>query len=209
MIKVKICGITNLEDAQLISCSGGDALGFIFSKKSPRCISEQIAKKIVTQLDPYVTKVGVFLNQDKDKVFKLATSLGLDVLQFHGSEKPEYCKFFKSNFKVIKVFFPQDRPFSKKISRYNVDGYMFDIKYDEKSQGNKTLSLDILKEISTLIKKEKRIIISGGLTFKNLTRVKKINPYAIDVASGVERMVGKKDKGLVEKFIKKVKYETS
>ncbi len=209
MIKVKICGVTNFEDAQMASFYGADAIGFIFSKKSPRCISEPAAKKIIKGLDPYLTKVGVFLDQDKDKVKKIATNLNLDVLQFHGSEKPDYCKFFQSEFKIVKVFFPQDRPLDKKIARYNIDAYMFDVRYEQKTKGQNKLSKDMLKEISSLIKKGKRVIISGGLTPKNLTSIKKINPYAIDVASGVEKMVGKKDKDLVREFIKKAKHESS
>ena len=103
MIKVKICGITNLEDALLASSCGTDALGFIFSKKSPRCIKRKEAKRIICQLDPFVVKVGVFLNHQRKEVLDIASYLGLDALQFHGQESPSYCHFFRPKFKVIKA----------------------------------------------------------------------------------------------------------
>lgn len=106
MVKVKICGITNLEDALFASFAGADAIGFIFSKKSPRYISEKRAGEIIQQLDPFLIKVGVFLDQEKQEVLDLASFLNLDVLQFHGKENPGYCHYFKPRFKVIKVFFP-------------------------------------------------------------------------------------------------------
>ncbi len=118
MTKVKICGITNLEDARFASMMGADAVGFIFTKKSSRCITEKKAKKIIENLDPYVVRVGVFLNQPKQEVLKIADLLGLDALQFHGKEPPEYCKYFKPNYRVIKVLFPSDSPYNTKVSRY-------------------------------------------------------------------------------------------
>jgi phosphoribosylanthranilate isomerase len=205
MIKIKICGITNLEDAQICAVSGADALGFIFSKISPRCIKEKEAKKIITELEPFITKVGVFVDEAREKVFNLASNLGLDVLQFHGKETPSYCNFFRKKFKVIKVLFPDKEPFDKKMKRYSVDAFMIDIKYEDKVKGVKQLSRESLSEISRLIKKGNRIIISGGLNLGNISEVKKLRPYALDVASGVEACVGKKDKNLVRAFVKKIK----
>ena len=208
MIKVKICGITNLEDALFSSETGADALGFIFSKKSPRFINPKDAKKIISSLDPYIVKVGVFLNQLKEEVLEIANFLSLDVLQFHGDETQEYCNFFRKKFKVIKVFFPDDRPFKDRISKYKVDAYMFDIRYEDKTN-IKTLPKDALKEISDLIKEGYRVILSGGINLKNVSSFCKLRPYALDVASGVEKFVGKKDKELVSLFIKSVKNEGS
>jgi phosphoribosylanthranilate isomerase len=210
MIKIKICGITSLEDAYLCSSEGADALGFIFSQKSPRYIKKDRAKKIIDNLDPFIVKVGVFVDEDKDKVFDLASYLNLDVLQFHGKESPVYCKYFRPKFKVIKTLFPQDRPFEKKIFQYKkVDAFLFDIKYEEKLRGKKSLSKEILREISCLVKKGIKVIISGGLTVDNILNIKKISPYAVDVCSGVEEFVGKKSEELVHKFIQKIKNEIS
>lgn len=209
MIKVKICGITNLEDALQVSSAGADALGFIFSKKSPRYINKRKAQEIIQHLDPFLAKVGIFLDQGKQEVLDISSSLHLDILQFHGREAPEYCHFFKPMFKVVKVFFPKDSPYEEKISRYKIDAFMFDIKYEEKTKGRKVLSAKVLRKISGLIKKGKRVIISGGLNIKNVGNVKKLKPYALDVASGVESSVGKKDSQLIKAFIKKVKYEVA
>lgn len=209
MIKVKICGITNLEDALQVSSAGADALGFIFSKKSPRYINKRKAQEIIQHLDPFLAKVGIFLDQGKQEVLDISSSLHLDILQFHGREAPEYCHFFKPMFKVVKVFFPKDSPYEEKISRYKIDAFMFDIKYEEKTKGRKVLSAKVLRKISGLIKKGKRVIISGGLNIENVGNVKKLKPYALDVASGVESRVGEKDSQLVKAFIKKVKYEVA
>lgn len=209
MIKVKICGITNLKDALQVSSAGVDALGFIFSKKSPRYINKRKAQEIIQHLDPFLAKVGVFLDQEKQEVLDISSSLHLDILQFHGREAPAYCHFFKPRFKVVKVFFPEDSPYEEKISRYNIDAFMFDMKYEDKTKGKKVLSAKALGEVAGLIKKGKRVIISGGLNIKNINNVKKLKPYALDVASGVESMVGKKDSQLIKTFIKKVKYEAA
>ena len=205
MIKVKICGITNLEDALLASKLGADSLGFIFAKKSPRCLSQESAKKIIQQLDPFLIKVGVFLDQAKEEVLNIATNINLDVLQFHGSESPAYCRSFKPKFRIIKVFFPEDQPYSLAVSRYNCDAYMFDIKYDRKIKGSKLLSRECLKEISEIIKSGRRVILSGGLDAENVDRVKVYAPYALDAASGIEKLVGKKDEELLSLFIERVK----
>ena len=209
MIKVKICGITNLEDAYLASSAGADALGFIFSRKSPRYVSKRKAGEIIRCLDPFLAKAGVFLDQEKQEVLDIASSLHLDILQFHGKESPAYCHFFKPRFKIIKVFFPEDSPYEKKISGYKIDAFMFDIKHEQKSKGAKVLPAKAIKEVAGLIKKGRRVIISGGLNIKNIDNVKKLRPYALDVSSGVENMVGKKDSQLVKTFIKKVKYEAA
>jgi len=207
MIKVKICGITNLEDALLASSAGADALGFIFSKKSPRYINKRKAGEIIQRLGPFLAKAGVFLDQEKQEVLDIASSLHLDILQFHGKEAPAYCHFFKPRFKVIKVFFPEDSPYERKISRYNIDAFMFDMNYGKKTKGRKMLPAKALKEVAGLIKKGKRVVISGGLDIKNIGNVRKLKPYALDVASGVESMVGKKDEQLIKTFIKLVKNE--
>ncbi len=209
MTEVKVCGITNPEDAlHAVEC-GADALGFIFSKKSPRYISEKEAAKIISEIDPYITKVGVFLDEKKEKVLETANALSLNALQFHGKESPSYCASFMPKFKVVKVFFPEDSPFSEKIPRYKADAAMFDIKYEQKSAGKNILDKNMLKEVSKLIKTASRVIISGGLTVKNISQIVNLNPYAVDVSSGLEKFVGKKDIELVKEFIKKVKNVSS
>ena len=126
-------------------------------------------------------------------------------MQLHGRESVSYCRALVKKFKVIKVFFPQDRPFKGKVSRYPVDAVMFDVLFEDKKTKTKTLSPAALQEVKALIFRGKPVIISGGLKEDNLSRVKKLAPYAIDVASGVERSPGKKDKVKMKRFIKKAK----
>lgn len=205
MIKVKICGITNLEDALLCSEEGADALGFIFTKKSPRYIKDKSAKKIISQLDPFIIKVGVFLDEEKERVFETASYLNLDVLQFHGAESSSYCHFFPPKFAVVKAFFPQSQPVKQEPIHYKVDAFLFDIKYEQKLKKRSMLPRDILREIFSFSKEGNRVIISGGLNLKNISAIKKFNPYAVDVCSGVEKFIGRKDKELVHLFIERVK----
>lgn len=207
MVKVKICGITNTEDALLASLLGADALGFIFTKKSPRFIEVKEAKKIISKLDPLISRVGVFLDEKKQEVEKTAVSLGLDVLQFHGRETPSYCSFFRNRFRVIKTLFPQNQNIAKATRDYKVDAFLLDIKLENKSSGRKALDASMLKEAKKIIGGGINIIISAGLTPANLHKVKKIKPYALDVCSGIERMVGKKDKQLMKDFILGAKNE--
>jgi len=203
MPKVKICGITNIEDGIFCSHAGADALGFIFWRKTPRHISPRAAKNIIDNLDPFICKVGVFVNEDRKRVWDIASFLNLDVLQFHGKESPSYCNHFRSKFNVIKTFFP-GKGYLSSLSSYKVSAYLFDIKWKEKKKGEKTLAKKFLKEIKGI--KEKRIILSGGLNPSNVVYfIKRVKPYAVDVARGVEALPGKKDKELVKLFIKRAK----
>lgn len=202
MCKVKICGITNLEDALLCSQLGADALGFIFYHKSPRSIAVKKAKYIISNLDPFITKVGVFVDEEKSKVEAIAKTLNLDVLQFHGKESISYCNFFKKNYKVIKVFFPKNEV-DDNLFKYKTDAYLLDIALEEKEKV-KTLNKKVLLDIKKIT--DKKIILSGGLNPSNVKQaVKTARPYAVDVARSVEKIPGKKDKLLVKRFIREVK----
>ncbi|MCM8787730.1 MAG: phosphoribosylanthranilate isomerase [Candidatus Omnitrophica bacterium] len=207
MIKIKICGITNLEDAIFCSKAGVDALGFIFTKKSPRYISKINAKKIIDKIDPYIVRVGVFADQKKEEIIEIAKEVRLDALQFHGKESASYCNFFKKHFRIIKTIFVDEPNFYQKINRYNVDAYLFDIRLEEKTEGKNEIPKEILKQISLIIKSGKRIILAGGINPYNVDKFIKLNPYAIDVSSGVESFVGEKEPHLVELLIKKIKNE--
>ncbi len=203
MVKVKICGITNLEDALLAESLGADVLGFIFTKKSPRYIDPKKVKKIISSLGPFVFKAGVFMDQKKEEVKETASYLGLDLLQFHGKESFAYCSFFRKQFKVVKVFFPKDS--TKFILQYRkLDALMFDIPYAQKKE-NKILPEKSLKLIKGKIKNGQRVIVSGGINSINLKNIIKINPYGLDFCRGTEKLVGKKDKNLMEELIREVK----
>jgi len=195
----------NVEDALAAENLGADALGFIFTLKSPRYIKPAEAKKIIDKLGPFTAKCGVFMDQDRDEVLETASLLDLDVLQFHGEESAAYCKSFPVRFNIVKVLFPKDAPFANTISRCRADAYLFDIKQEEKRDAKKVLSSEVKKEIAALVKNNERVIISSGLTVENAADAVKLNPYAVDVASGIEQFIGKKDHAKMEQFIKIVK----
>ena len=206
MTKVKICGITNIEDA-LASCEyGADALGFIFYKKSPRFIEPERVKKIIRELPPFVTTVGVFVDDDADRISEIADAAKLDIIQLHGSEPPEFCNVFKR--KIIKAFKIQGQGARGKgqeneIRRYTVSAYLLDT-YKEGVEGGTGEIFDW--EIAKEAKRFGRIILAGGLTPQNVAEaVETVMPYGVDVSSGVEQKPGKKDLQKVKNFIERAK----
>ncbi|MBN2483578.1 MAG: phosphoribosylanthranilate isomerase [Candidatus Omnitrophica bacterium] len=210
MVKVKICGITNVEDALLASRYGADALGLIFSHKSPRSVTLTQAKKIIKEIDPFILTVGVFVNEVKETVHEIAGELRLGALQFHGEEPPAYCSEFRKSYRVIKTIFPHQEDFIGQCERYHVDAYLFDMSQEQKQQGCKKIPKDVLKKIEP-IGKDKKIIISGGLTADNVRLALTMkNIYAVDAASGIESVPAKKNEDLMRQFIYNVKtYEST
>lgn len=205
MLRVKICGITNAEDASLCCDCGADALGLIFYRKSSRSVSVSGAKKIVEAIGPFVATVGVFVDEKEEVVKEIASQLKLTALQFHGNESPRFCLSFRKEYRVIKTFFPHRQDIQAECRRYKVDAYLFDMTQEAKISGKKRIASDQLKKISR-IGQSIRVIISGGLTPGNVSSVLALNSlYGVDVASGTESVPGKKDPDLVKKFIQKVK----
>lgn len=195
MTRVKICGITNPEDALVAIQFGAHALGFVFAE-SPRRITPGEAKAIIAQIPPLVTTVGVFVDEAPEKVWEIALECRLNALQFHGFESPEYCREFDRT--VIKAFRVKDRSVEREMARFNVDGYLLD-----SWQGGGTgrgFDWDVIGVMKA------RIILAGGLTPENVSEaIQKIHPYAVDVSSGVERSPGKKDHQKMEAFIRHVR----
>lgn len=199
--KVKVCGITNLEDALLAVESGADAVGFIFYEKSPRYISLKAASRISKELPPFVTVVGVFVNESPDKVNTAIKEAGLDCVQFHGDETPEACE--AAGAKVIKAFRIKDRKDINAIRNYYVSAYLLDT-YKEGVPGGTGETFNW--EIASEAKKMGRIILSGGLNPDNIAdAVRQVEPYGVDVSSGVEIKPGKKDPEKVKRFIELAK----
>lgn len=210
-VKVKICGITNPEDA-LASCEyGADALGFIFWRKSPRFIETEKAKEIIEELPPFVTTVGVFVDEDADTINEIVKGVGLHAVQLHGNESPEFCGSIQSM--VIKTFRVKGaqvmgtgmrgQGVNKEMERYSVSAYLLDT-YREDVEGGTgaTFSWGIAKDAI----KAGKIILAGGLTPENVKQaIKIVMPYAVDVSSGVEEMPGKKDLKKVMDFIEAAK----
>ncbi len=196
MIKIKICGITNKEDALWAVNLKVDALGFIFAD-SPRRVSPEIVQAIIELLPPFISSVGVFVNEDREKVKEIAENCGLTTLQFHGQESSSYCKEFKQ--KVVKTFRVKDKSVLEKAVQYQdkVDGYLLDTYSPSKYGGTgKTFDWSIAKEIKEF---GLPTILSGGLNSENIKEaISEVEPYAVDVSSGVEERPGKKS---LEKLI--------
>ena len=202
MTKIKICGITNVEDATWAANLGADALGFVFYKDSPRCIREDTAKEIIRKLPPFVSSVGVFVNEKEDRVREISADCCLDILQFHGNESPDFCSHFDK--KVIKAFSINDRKYLEVIPSYQVSAVLLDTYYEEiYGGGGKAFNWELASESKRFAG---RVILAGGLDPANVLKaIQMVEPYGVDVSSGVESKPGKKDHVKLEKFIKTVK----
>ncbi len=204
MTKVKICGITNLEDALLAQDCGADFLGFVFAK-SPRRIDPKKARDIIAQLSPDVKIVALFVNEQKKRVLDIIDNLGrVDMLQFHGDESPEYCGCFKEQ-KIVKAFRIKDERSLDDAKRfYDIDFILLDaFKQGQYGGTGNSFDWNILTELR---QPNIPIFLSGGLSPDNVkAAVEKIGPFCVDVSSGVEKEPGKKDEALVSSFIKNAK----
>ena len=203
MIKIKICGITNTEDALWAINLKVDALGFIFTD-SPRRVKPEIVQEIVELLPPFISSVGVFVNEDREKVKEIAERCCLTTLQFHGEESPSYCEEFKQ--KVVKAFRVKDKSVLKKATQYKdkVDAYLLDTYSPSKYGGTgKTFDWRIAKEIKEF---GLPIILSGGLNPENIREaISEVEPYGVDVSSGVEERPGKKNLEKLINFVRIVR----
>ncbi len=195
--KVKICGITSLEDA-LTACEGGaDAIGFIFWEGSPRFIAPETAARIIKMLPPFVSTVGVFVNEDVEVINEIVKTAGLGCVQLHGDEPPETCEAVEA--KVIKAVRIKDVKSLDGLERFDVSAYLLDT-FKEGTPGGTGAVFDW--EIAKEAKGLGRIILSGGLTPENVAdAVSLVRPYAVDVSSGVESRPGRKDPVMVARFI--------
>ena len=202
MVKVKICGITNLEDALNAIDAGCDALGFVFYKKSPRYIEPKRAKEIIEKLPEKILKIGVFVNEKEKSIRSIANLCKLDMLQFHGNESPEFCQKF-GGFRVIKAFRVKDKIDLSEILRYNTFAYLFDAFVKSKRGGTgKRFNWGLLRPLAGI---RQQIFLSGGINANNAKRaIQVVWPDWIDVSSSVEIRPGKKDQTKVKEFIEAV-----
>ena len=202
MLRIKICGITNSEDASAALESGADALGFVFYPKSPRSITPQIAKSIISSLPPFVTTVGVFVDENISSLNKVVADTGLDIVQLHGSESPEYCNLAKKVIKAIRIKELSDLAL---LNEYKAASAFLLDTYSPAVIGGTGQVFNW--EIAVEAKKLGRIILAGGLNPDNIEEaVKVVQPYGIDVSSGVEgSKKGKKDHKKLRLFIERAR----
>ncbi|MBI2948988.1 MAG: phosphoribosylanthranilate isomerase [Verrucomicrobia bacterium] len=205
MPKVKICGITNLSDALAAVDAGADALGFMFYAESPRVVSETAAAEIIRELPPFVAKVGVFVNAPSERVTRLLDVCGLDTLQFHGDEPPEFCRQFRT--KIIKAFRVRDEKSLRAMAAYESEAWLLDAFVPGKLGGTGArFNWELARQATAL---SPRVILAGGLTPANVSdAIRQVQPYGVDVSSGVEAAPGKKDPIKVRDFIAAVKAAT-
>jgi len=196
-VRVKICGITNLEDALIAIEAGADALGFVFYNKSPRYIEIQKAKEIVKNLPPFVERVGLFVNESQNIIQEICQYTNMSLAQIHFDVSEEFIDSLK--IKALPVIRAKSKDDLKRFeNRYRlVDAYV-----QEFGGSGKRVALEWFEGIDT-----SKIILAGGLNPQNIKEVKKYNFYGVDVSSGVEIKKGKKDPKKVVEFIRKAKFE--
>jgi phosphoribosylanthranilate isomerase len=196
--RVKICGITNLADAQTAVEAGADALGFNFYDKSPRFVTIQRAAEITKQIPPFVMRVGVFVNAPEEFVLRAIAEAGLTMLQFHGDEPPEFCVQF--GLMSMKAFRIRDEKSLAELPKFQTDAYLLDAFSPEARGGTgEKFNWDLAVEAQRF---GKPIFLAGGLTPENVAdAVRKVIPFGVDVASGVESSPGKKAPAKVKAFI--------
>lgn len=200
--RVKICGITTLEDALCAVDAGADALGFVFYEKSPRYITPLKAQRIVAALPPFVTTVGLFVNTLREKIEQIMTMTRLQVIQLHGDEIPDDCKGFEP-WPVIKALQVKDAASLKGITEYQVNALLLDA-WSGKQYGGSGRCFDwqLLKDLN----REIPLVLAGGLNPDNVAEaIGQVAPYGVDVSSGVEASPGRKDHQLIVEFIRQVK----
>ncbi len=196
--RVKICGITNMKDAMMAAYMGADAIGLIQVPKAKRAIDKELAKTIVQSLPLFVSTVAVFQDADADEVNETADFLNVDYVQLHGNESSEYCsKILKRIIKRIDIE-DLDSPESltKKMTDYKVTGYLLD-----PGAGSGQVF-----DWSCTIGLEIPFILAGGLNPDNIRQaIRVVQPYGVDVSSGVEEVLRKKDPEKVRQFIMEAK----
>ncbi|MEJ7846620.1 MAG: phosphoribosylanthranilate isomerase [Pyrinomonadaceae bacterium] len=206
MIKVKICGITNLEDALVSIKLGAEILGFNFFEKSPRYISPGSAKEIIKKLPAESITVGVFVNESIDSTSRIAQETGIDAIQLHGDETPEFTETVRlwTGLQLIKAFRISNQFIASDVLKYDVDAILLD-SYSHAGYGGtgKKFDWEIARQMRDLFP---RLYLAGGLKPANVGEaVETVKPYAVDVCSGVEASKGVKDRKKVEAFIRNVR----
>lgn len=198
MTKIKICGITEVDDALHAVACGADALGFVFYERSPRAVTSKRAQAIIAELPPFVTVVGLFVNEDPLNVRLIADHCGLDVIQYHGDESPEMVRMApRRSIRALRV---RESETLDDIDHYPASGLLLDAWVSGTYGGTGVLCN---WETAAGIAKKRSVILAGGLTPDNVAdAIKVVHPYGVDVSSGVESSPGRKDRSKVAAFIR-------
>ena len=200
--RVKICGVTGLADALAAVDAGADALGFMFYPRSPRAVMPAQVRAITRALPPFVARVGVFVDAMADDIHATVRAAGLDTLQLHGAETPEFCAQF--DLPVIKAFRVADEAVLGELPKYPVAAHLLDA-WSPAAHGGTgaTFNWAIAR---TAVAAGHRIVLAGGLTPDNAARaVAEGGPFGLDVSSGVESAPGRKDPAKLRAFLAAVR----
>lgn len=201
-VRVKVCGITIVEDALHAIAMGADALGFVFYPRSPRHIEVEQARRIIAQLPPFVASVGLFVNADGEFVRSTIARCNLDVVQLHGDESPDQCRY--DGVKVIKALRVRNAASLEGIDQYPVAALLLDAWSEDAYGGTGQLGR---WDLAAQVAKQRPVILAGGLNKDNVAEaIATVHPYAVDVSSGVEIAPGRKDAQLVGDFIYAAKH---
>jgi len=201
MVRVKICGITNREDAEVAVAAGADALGFIFVPDTPRCLSPETARAIIQALPPFVVPVGVFAGSPLAEVLATVEACGLGAVQLHGGEDAAFAAALPV--RVIRSVRVRDAESLEGLAGYPAHAFLLDAYAEDRIGGTgQRIPLELLGAARRL----GRIVVSGGLTPANVAEVvAAVRPYAVDCCSGVERAPGLKDHAKVRAFVARVR----
>lgn len=206
MTRVKICGITNIEDALKAQFLGADELGFNFYENSPRYIAPDMAAEIIAGLSSEIAKVGVFVNASAESILEIVAIAGLDSIQIHGDEEPGFVRHLRSltDKLIIKAMRAKQDLEVDDAVKFDANAILIDSYFAGEYGGSgRTFDWEIAGAIAGLVE---QVYLAGGLTPENVSEaIQTVNPYAVDVASGVESSPGKKDPARVEEFIRAVK----
>lgn len=192
-----MCGITNSEDAQAAIESGADALGFVFAK-SPRRVTKEQARDIIKNLPPFVSFVGVFVDERVEVIQEIGGFCHIGTVQLHGNEPPS-CLNHLEGYKIIKAFRIKEESDLMPLGDYQPHAFLLDSYVKDVMGGT---GVPFKWDIARAAHKYGAVILSGGLTPENIREaIRVVKPYAVDVSSGVESSPGKKDKLLMKRFI--------
>ncbi|HXR08991.1 MAG TPA: phosphoribosylanthranilate isomerase [Candidatus Acidoferrum sp.] len=201
-VKVKICGLTTVDDALAAVAAGADLLGFVLWEKSPRHVSVETAREIARRLPPAISRVGVFVDAPVEQVMFSLRICDFAALQFHGRESPAYCQQFAVM--TIKAFPVRDAASLAALSAYDTDAFLLDTQVEGRPGGTgEMFDWSLAAEAK---KFDKSIFLAGGLTPQNVAAaVRAVQPFAVDVSTGVESSPGKKDHQKMRDFVAAVR----